>query len=336
MRPALIELLSSVDWKDVPQGVRQELERFQSEHLLLMVERADALARITRSFAAHAITFAVFKGPVLSVQIYDRLAAREYVDFDVIVPCEQVAKAESVLEMHHYRPAVADIRFRRFFLGYLEQWLFKAPASEVALDLHWSFGGAFLPFPLRADEPWGRLTTVSIAGQDVPTLGIDDLALLLAGHGTKEGWRLLAWIRDFAVLVAKHPDLDWIDIHRRAAGNGSGDSVLLACALAARILGTAVPMQLKAAFHANDRIAGKVDRIMKRLADGLLEKRHLDDLGLCDRRRDRLRARLRYALTPTSGDFDMLPLPRQLWHAYYLLRPIRLAAKAVRGTLPIS
>src|SRR6185312_298645 len=34
LRPALIELLSSVDWKAVPDPMREELEEFQRWHLL--------------------------------------------------------------------------------------------------------------------------------------------------------------------------------------------------------------------------------------------------------------------------------------------------------------
>jgi hypothetical protein len=38
---------------------------------------------------------------------------------------------------------------------------------------------------------------------------------------------------------------------------------------------------------------------------------------------------------PAVGDFKTLPLSRPLWPAYYLLRPMRLSAKAIRGTLPL-
>ncbi|MBS0524544.1 MAG: nucleotidyltransferase family protein [Proteobacteria bacterium] len=335
LRPALIEFLSAVDWKSVPDPVRAELEDFQRSHLLRTLEIAEELARVARTFQSHGIPFALFKGAAVSIQLYGRLAAREYNDLDLIVPAADVARAEALLSARGYRPAFAEPRFRRFFQGHQGQTAFRRDGGSVDLDLHWTFSGAFLPFPLQDSEIWDRLTSVPVAGVDVPTLAPADTVLLLAGHGTKEGWRSLMWLRDFAFAVDRWRELDWADIHRRAHRNGCGDSVLLACALAEQVLGTAVPPALARAVAGSERVAALADALAARLREGNLDKRHLDDLALCDRRIDRWRAGLALALTPTPGDFDARPLPRALWPAYYLLRPVRLLSKAVRGTLPL-
>jgi hypothetical protein len=277
----------------------------------------------------------LFKGAAVSLQLYGRLAAREYNDLDLIVPPADVARAEELLSARGYQPAFADRHFRRFFQGHQGQTAFRRKGGTVDLDLHWTFSGSFLPFPLRDREIWDRLTSVSVAGVDVPTLAPADTVLLLAGHGTKEGWRSLMWLRDFAFAVERGRELDWADIHRRAGRNGCGDSVLLACALAEQVLATPAPSALAPAVADSARVAALAASLGARLREGNLDKRHLDDLALCDRRVDRWRAGLGFALAPTPGDFDALPLPRALWSAYYLLRPMRLMSKAVRGTLPL-
>ena len=335
LRPALIGFLSSVDWKHVPDPVRAELEDFQRWHLLRTLEIAEELAGVAREFQSHGIPFALFKGAAVSIQLYGRLAAREYNDLDLIVSAPDVGRAEQLLAARGYRPAFAEARFRRFFQGHQGQTAFRREGGTVDLDLHWTFSGSFLPFPLRDEEIWDRLTAVPVAGVDVPTLSPADTVLLLAGHGTKEGWRSLMWLRDFAFAVERWRDLDWADIHRRARRNGCGDSVLLGCALAEQVLATPVPVALAQAVGANGRVAALAVSLGERLREGRLDKRHLDDLALCDRRVDRWRAGLGFALAPTPGDFDALPLPRALWPAYYLLRPVRLMSKAVRGTLPL-
>jgi len=335
LRPALIEFLSATGWQDLPDPVRAELEEFQRGHLLRTLEIAEELAGMTRTLQSHGIPFALFKGAAVSLQLYGRLAAREYNDLDLIVPLADVARAEELLSVRGYQPAFADRRFRRFFQGHQGQTALRRDGGTVDLDLHWTFSGSFLPFPLRDREIWDRLTSVSVAGVDVPTLAPADTVLLLAGHGTKEGWRSLMWLRDFAFAVERWRDLDWVDIHHRARRNGCGDSVLLACALAEQVLATPVPSALAQAIAANDRVAALADDLATRLREGNLDKRHLDDLALCDRRVERWRAGLGFALAPTPGDFDALPLPRALWPAYYLLRPVRLVTKAVRGTLPL-
>jgi len=334
VRPALIELLSALDWQEVPADARQNLEMFQHWHLQRMLVLAEELAQLARGLKARGIPFALFKGPALAVQLYGDLAAREYNDFDLIVPPGRVAEAEALLEQRGYRAALGDPAFRRFFQGYQGQSAFRHPDSPAALDLHWSFSGSFLPFPLASDGIWQDLVTVSIAGEEIPTLNPDDIALLLAGHGTKEGWRLLMWLRDFAVLVERWPGLDWRQIHRRAVGNGCGDAVLLACALAERVLGVPVPTALTAGVAASRRAAALADFHGDRLPHDL-DRHHLDDLALCDRRRDRLRAGLGFALAPTPSDFAALKLPQPLWPAYYLVRPARLVAQALRGRLPL-
>jgi hypothetical protein len=335
LRPALIELLSAVDWQDVPKSVRAELENFQRWHLLRTLEIAEELASVTRAFQSHGIPFALFKGATLSIQLYGRPAAREYNDLDLIVPMADVVRAEDLLAERGYRPEFPERSFRRFFQNQQGQTSFRRDGGTVDLDLHWTFSGSFLPFPLRDDEIWDRLTSVPVAGVEVPTLAPADTVLLLAGHGTKEGWRLLMWLRDFAVAVERWRDLDWADIHRRAGRNGCGDSVLLACALTERVLDVPVPSALAQAVASSSRVAARANTLAERLREGVADKRHLDDLALCDRRIDRWRAELGFALAPTPGDFDALPLPRALWPAYYLLRPVRLMSKAVRGTLPL-
>jgi hypothetical protein len=335
LRPALIDFLSAVEWKHVPEPVRAELEEFQRWHLLRTLETAQELADVAREFQLHGIPFALFKGAAVSIQLYGRLAAREYNDLDLIVPPSDIARAEALLSARGYRPKFAEPRFRRFFQGHQGQTALRRDGGTVDLDLHWTFSGSFLPFPLRDDEIWDRLTSVPVAGVDVPTLAPADTVLLLAGHGTKEGWRSLMWLRDFAFAVERWRDLDWAAIHRRACCNGCGDSVLLACALAEQVLDSPVPPALAQAIANSDRVAALVASLSERLREGSLDKRHLDDLALCDRRIDRWRAGLGFALAPTPGDFDALPLPRALWPAYYLLRPVRLMSKAVRGTLPL-
>src|SRR5690348_17019212 len=90
LRPALIGFLSSVDWKHVPDLVRAELEDFQRWHLLRTLEIAEELAGVAREFQSHGIPFAVFKGAAVSIQLYGRLAAREYNDLDLIVSAPDV------------------------------------------------------------------------------------------------------------------------------------------------------------------------------------------------------------------------------------------------------
>jgi hypothetical protein len=193
-----------------------------------------------------------------------------------------------------------------------------------------------VPVPLAADESWEELEDVSTGSQLVPALSGTNLALLLAGHGTKEAWRSLDWVCDFAALIDRWPDLDWSVIHARARARACGDSVLLACAMANRLLDVPVPAALSRSVTECRRVgsiaAALVDQL--RRSEGAPKTvANFSDLDLCDTKRDRYRAMLKLAFTPTVGDYQAMPLPLELWDIYRVTRPIRLLSRTMRRGL---
>jgi hypothetical protein len=332
VRPQLIEALSSLSWCTVPDTTRAALEAFQHRHLVRVLSLADELGRLAAVLAESRVRFAAFKGAALASSLYGDAASREYNDIDLIVPHEQYGQAERVLDALGYRGVQGNSAFRRAFLGHLRQYAFIRSDVDAAIDLHWDFCAAYLPFPLAPAEIWEGLVSLPIAGRDIPTIEGANLALLLAGHGTKEAWYSLAWICDFAMLIEHRPDLDWADIHRRARSRRSGNSVLLGCAVAEHLLGTAVPPDLVRPLQQNARVRAAAATITDELRKGLPapdKRENFSDLDLCDRHTDRVRAMLTLAATPTASDHKALPLPPLLWPLYRVTRPLRLAGKAL-------
>ncbi len=284
------------------------------------------------AFDKAGLRFATFKGPTLAAILHGDVARREYVDVDIIVPKQQMDDAERLLGGLGYRAAGGTRAYRQAFLAHLRQYAFVHPDSNLAIDLHWSFTGTHVPFPLTPAAVWQDLEPVLIGNRAVPTLSKENLALLLAGHGTKEAWRCLGWICDFAMLIDRRRDLDWLEIHGRARAQGCGDAILLACAMAQELLETPVPEALRGLLERNGRVRALVARLTHGLNEalhGLSEPENFSDLHLCERRLDKLWGAMTLALTRTSGDHDAMKLPQMLWSAYYVTRPFRLAAKAL-------
>lgn len=332
VRPQLLVFLAAISWQGVPQAVRTSLESFRQGQLLRALSLSEELARVTGLLGDNGILVAAFKGAALSAYLYGDISRREYNDIDLIVPPDAMAAAEQILGSLGYRNRQGDRTFRQHFLRHQRQYALHRPGFDAAIDLHWGFSAAPLPFPLRPQEIWATLEYRQVGGHAVPTLSDDDLALQLAGHGTKEAWKCLCWVCDFARLLELKPQLDWKVLHRRACSLGSGDAVLLGCAMAAGLLDAPVPRALAPALAAScrvQRLAGWLIGRMRQGLAGVVGKRHLEDLELCDRRLDRLRAELVFALTPSPGDYRALPLPQGLWSLYYGTRPFRLAAKGL-------
>jgi len=331
LRPQLIRSLAELGGARVPPEARSSLESFRQLHSAMSLANAEQLGRIADALAARGVRFAAFKGVTLAIILYGDLSAREYTDIDLIVPSEALDAAEDVVEALGYVNDHSDRHFRHAFQGYQRQLAFTHP-DRATVDLHWDFTGNHLPFPLSSADIWGALATVKVGHRPVPAIAGTDLALLLAGHGTKERWRSLGWVVDFAVLVERRGDLDWASIHARARAQGCGDNVLLACALAERLLGVAVPRALALPLGRSARVDMLASALIEELRhDGHGPKavRNLADIDVCDRRRDRIAASIKLALTPTVSDYRAMPLPPSLWLLYRVTRPFRLAAHAV-------
>jgi len=265
VRSNLLRCLEELSWISTPPTVRQSLERFQRSHLPRTLAVSNELVTVATALTDAGIRFATFKGPMLALQLYGDLALREYSDVDVIVPEADMERAEQALAARGYRNVQGDRTFRQAFLRHQRQYAFMRDELDAAIDLHWDFTVDPLPFPLRESEIWSRLSVVSLGGCSVPTLAGEEIALLLAGHGTKEGWRTLGWVCDFAMLVERVPDLDWARIHERARRNRTGNAILLACLIAQLLLETPIPPALSGAIERNRNVTAQAAKLAARL-----------------------------------------------------------------------
>ena len=332
VRPQLIGSLHDLSWEMVPAATRTAFETHHRFHCARALSLSEELCRVAAAFSDKGFGFAAFKGPVLAAALYGDVSRRDYTDLDILVPAPQIDDAERLLEELGYRAADGGRAFRRAFLGYLRQCAFLHPDIDAAIDLHWDFSGIHVPFPLTPAEVWRDLDQVMIGTHAIPTVSGANLALLLAGHGTKEAWRCLGWICDFAMLLDRHPDLDWPEVHRRAKTRGCGDALLLGGAMARELLQTPVPPALGELISRSVRVPALAALLARQVRAGELEQLtdgNFTDFHLCDSKLGKLKALMRLVVTPTAGDYEAMKLPQALWSAYYATRPFRLAAKAL-------
>jgi hypothetical protein len=331
VRPQLLAALSRLSWGGVPASVRAECDAFQRFHLSRALSLSDELRRVDELFSRNDVPVIAFKGVALAAFLYGDLSQREYGDLDIIVPSQHVAQAERLLGALGYSGPHRDSEFRHAFLAFQRQYAFEREDIDAWIDLHWHFNGAHSPFPLQPQDIWNDRAEVAIGDRRIATLSGANLALLLAGHGTKEAWKALGWVRDFATLIHREPDLDWAGVFRRAQAQGCGNAVLLGCVLGDELLG--VPMPTVLAKIAQDRPtvgrdAAAIAAIMRRGVPLAPVRPYLEDLGLCDRWQDKAKSIIWQGFTRTASDYSAWPLPPPLWRFYRLIRPFRLAFKA--------
>jgi hypothetical protein len=327
----LLQTLKSVCWASVPQKIQLQLTLFNKANAQKNLIFTGELLRLLDLFRQNAIPIAAFKGPVLALSVYGDVSLREFCDLDVIVHEADLSKAEDILTARGYQAYFPDRDYRSAFVSYQGQYAFRHSKPEISVDLHWRLSNKGLPFPPQLAEIWPRLDQVTIANRTVPTLAHVDLALFLAAHGTKEGWRSLLWVCDFAEFLRKYQDIDWLAVFDRAQRSHISRPLLLAIALASTLLHAPAPPELVDQALTNPIIRALAEEARLRMLRTGREGEMREFLnGLKTQPlRHRLLPVATLLTTRTVSDYQAMPLPKSLWGIYYLTRPFRLALKGV-------
>lgn len=332
VRPLVIQSLKSVCWDAVPPTNQLELDSSCKAILVQNFFFTGELLRLLDAFQKNGVAIAAFKGAVLAEAVYGDLSLREFVDLDVVIREMDDGKAEQILNACGYQTYVPGSDFRSAFLSYYGQQIFRG-RTGVHVDLHWRLASKNVAFPVQSAELWGRLRNVTIAGRTVPTLANEDLALFLAVHGTKERWRSLIWVCDFAELLRKNEDIEWLalfDLTKRAR---CSRPLLLAMLLASTLLDAPAPAKLIDKARNDSAVRALVEEAQL----GVLNPTPTGEFGELltglkthDLLRHRVWPAATLLMTRTEGDYRAMPLPKSLWGMYYLIRPFRLAGLAAQ------
>jgi hypothetical protein len=321
----------SVCWDSVPQTIQNELNHFYMTNVQTSLLFTAELLSLLSVFQQNGIPFAAFKGIVLGASLYGDPALREFSDLDILVHEEDVSKVEDILTAGRYQPDFVGKDYRSAFLRYQGQYAFRNKQTGTSVDLHWRLSAKGEAFPLKSNEIWPGLKQAIVCGRPIPTLANDDLALFLAAHGTKEGWRSLKWVCDFAEVLRNYRDIDWMAVFGRAERSNCLRSLQLAMVLASTLLEAPAPSELIEEASANSAVLLLVEkaklRMLRAVPEGEL-RQFLDSLNTHDRIRHRLWPVVALVTTRTVGDYQAMPLPKLLWGTYYLTRPFRLMMKA--------
>ncbi|NBB23605.1 hypothetical protein GVM20_00515 [Porphyrobacter sp. SLTP] len=337
VRPALAQSLKRLPESCLPPPwLVADLADFTRGHAFAVLQKTAEIVSLSNALEAEGVTAVFFKGAVLGEQVYGAAQFREFNDIDLLVSLEDRDRVADLLEASGYLPVIADRLFRRAFFDYAGQHMFRHRDSGSVVDLHWNFVGN-LDFPVDAAEVMRNRTMLALGGVRVPAPSIEDLALILAGHGQKEGWASFGWALDFAKFSASFPDFDWDKAARRAQDKGGLGALLTALLMVERLFGRVLDQDLVAKARQSRRIVDDVERIIIGY-HALAERRLADDLmgsfRLCETALQRARVWWGLLTTRTISDYEALPLPPRWWWVYRLTRPFRLAWQTLRGRPP--
>lgn len=307
-------------------------------HLSLCAE----LIRVLRACDAHDIRVVPLKGPVLDAELYGDLALRTSADLDLLVHPQDVVRAKRLLlgplgyrleSVLHWPAESAIFKCRD------SQLSFSDPAERVSVDVHWRLLPGYFPTPFDEADVWHQLRRIDWAGQRILALSPEHLLLFLCAHGAKHSWERLGWICDVARLLQVEPDIDWSSVFAQASRTGTARMVSVGLLLASGLLGVSLPAEAARHIQNNARARKVSEGVILRLRSGpsrsltALETTQFS-MRVLERWSHRVRVVSGIFLVPTEAEYCAVRLPPVLHPLYYLVRPVRLLAKAAHRLWP--
>lgn len=327
--PAADTLTSSV-----PVAVRDGLRRRQQRMLLQSLQQTAAIREMVAALQQADIRCCLLKGLGYAAQ-FGQLHRREACDIDLLIEPHATQDALSALSVLGYalqpEAALDPVKYCR----HNHALPLHHHATGVVLELHLRLANHERQFPLTQQVWRDHLSTVVVAGMQVPTLSPPAAVVYAAFHGTKHHWHRAFWLVDMAQAL-RSAQVDWEAVLALACRLGVERQLALSALLAEASLGIALPaaLQRQPALLQKARPAAAallpcMDALGSDRGADLAVRlgvfayiRHLLSLQSTWRGRVQL---LPVLLAPTDMDRQAVPLPGALHWAYVGVRIIRLA-----------
>jgi hypothetical protein len=305
--------------------MRQQIEETVQRNLYMTVE----MLRLANIFRTEGMFAVPYKGPLLAMQAYGNLAMRQFADLDFAIRQIDVPRASALLETNGYKAVFGAATQEEGAHPTHSEYQFVRPSGNVIVEMQTEITLRYFPRKLNFDALEKRLTTISIAGQEILSFSPEDTLILLSVHGAKHFWERLMWIADISELSQAQPGIRWDEVFARAKKMGVSRAVNLALYLAHQMLEAPLP----------DYVLAKVlgDQIAKKLGDRICAEFSMDaraPLPVFARFRFRVASRdsfwtglrfaMRIATSPTEPDRADVPLPEGISGMHRWLRPVLL------------
>ncbi len=337
--PLVFKALSEDAPGEVPPVVLARLRSWVLKNAARNERLCRILGRILEIFEANSVDALMFKGPLLSEQVYGSPFFRVCSDLDILVRKDQALKA---LELFACQGFTAD-----FMPGpaqaadYLENENFfrlTGPDEGDVVDLHWEMSGKYGLVPMVYEDLAGVMSHARFMERTVKSLGPSILGVYLCIHNASHLWDSLESVACLAGIFSSPLAPDGRNMMNLARKYRARRILLTGLRITEIVYQVKLPRIIQDAIGKDRR----VDILARRAVTRLLEERavegtvrwswrfSIDHLLVRDTAMDALHYAFRLLFRPTVKEWMYFP-----GHGFrglrFALRPLRLVREAFRG-----
>ncbi|MFD1040639.1 nucleotidyltransferase family protein [Virgibacillus byunsanensis] len=333
--PVLFSKLKETCDDVIPYSIIKSLSQQYKKNTFQMLHLSGEMERVSKLFSIQEIPLLFLKGPVLAQELYGDISLRTSSDLDMLIPIDQLEKAEAVLVEQGYekddyiQTVLNDWKWRHHHVTFFHR------QKQIKVEVHWRLN------PGPAKEPsfhalWQRKTQSSLTSFPVYLLGKEDLFLFLVSHGSRHGWSRLRWLMDIYQLIKT--EIDWKETNgllRKYGYHRAGGQGLI---LASKLLGKKTNKEIislttkkstnrlaqQAVFYLERKVNLHTDPVPETIAR--YHKRHLFSLMSTQQKFMFMVS----FLHPYPEDAETLALPKLFHFLYFPLRPLLWAWRKTR------
>ncbi len=326
----LAAILRHYDAELEPPGIAQKIRDTHRAQVLTSLKLTAELFRLVDVFRTSKLDAMLVKGPMLALRSYGDAGARHYGDLDFVLRQSDILRATELMIAAGYQPEIPLDAIRAQKIP--GQYLFVRVTAPLLVELHTERTMRYFPRGLPVEQFFSRRQFVSVDGQEIPALSIEDELILICIHGAKHLWERLTLVADVAAFTARQTGLNWERCFATARGIGADRMLRAGLLLARSLLRAPLPLNILERVQADSQAV----RLAAQIAAWLPAAGHLPP-GLPSRALFRLRMRgntfsgvaylLRLTFSPTQEDWSPPEGQEAAGHLASLRRPVRLAKK---------
>ena len=316
----------------IPNEIIDSLKEIKLNQSKTSLEYTGILIKINDLFQKKNIKYISFKGPLLSLELYDDIGFRNFRDLDILVEKENIEEAKKIIENLNFKCIYPRIPLsdqqRKVNYSISHHYHFTHNEKLIEIELHWNMTNPKSFFCITTKDIISNSKSIDISNQDVPYISTTENLVYQAAHGSIHQWYRLFWLKDFSELLLKYSKDEIKNAWKLSKELKLEKCFCQACILSHLIYNIEIPDFIN--FNINKNLITiplNSIRINDLSQQGLKGKIKFVFYRLQMKPDFKYYFELIYRLRTHLSDWELLKIPKYLFFLYYLLRPFLLVFK---------